>query len=62
MERPPVTLSELEAAMATTSDYEIEVLPDGSIRAVPIGTAVNAKPDSKPLTWLKSLAKNVDCY
>lgn len=62
MDRPPVTISELEAILSSGREHEIEVMPDGQIRAVPMGSANNAKPESKPLSWLASLAKNGEYY
>ena len=39
-----VTIGELEALLASDEKLDIEIQPDGSIRAVPAGTANNAKP------------------
>jgi hypothetical protein len=62
MSAPSVTISELEALMTSHEELDIEVMPDGSIRAVAKGSANNAKPDSKPLSWLASLAKHGEYY
>lgn len=43
-ERPRPTIEELEAILASGEKLDIEIMPDGSIRAVPEGTAQNAKP------------------
>jgi Uma2 family endonuclease len=42
MERP--TIEELERILASGEEPDIEIQSDGSIRAVPKGTANNAKP------------------
>lgn len=43
-ERPRPTIAELEAIMNSSEAMEIEILPDGSIHAVPMGTKQNATP------------------
>lgn len=42
--KPQPTIEELEALLARGDDLDIEIKPDGSIHAVPKGTAQNAKP------------------
>lgn len=53
---PPkrVTIEELETMLASKEPLDIEIQPDGSIRAVPKGTAVNA--DVKPITMKYAVA------
>lgn len=41
-ERP--TIEELEKMLASNDPLDIEIQPDGSVRAVPDGTAQNSKP------------------
>lgn len=41
---PLPTIAEIEAILNDPEEKEIEILPDGSIHAVPKGTANNAKP------------------
>lgn len=43
------TIEELERILASGENPDIEIQPDGSIRAVPQGTANNA--DVKPITF-----------
>lgn len=43
-ERPKPTIEELEKILSSGEKPDIEIQPNGSIRAVPRGTAVNAKP------------------
>lgn len=43
-DQPKPTIAELEAILDSSEELEIEILPDGSIHAVPRGTAQNAKP------------------
>lgn len=43
------TIEDLERILASGENPDIEIQPDGSIRAVPKGTAVNA--DVKPITF-----------
>lgn len=47
------TIEELEAMLNSDEELEIEIQPDGSINAVPKGTARNAKP--RILTFEKAL-------
>lgn len=47
------TIAELEAIMASGEKLDIEIKPDGSIHAVPAGTANNATP--KILTLAEAL-------
>lgn len=48
-ERKPLpTIAELEDILSSPEAREIEILPDGSIRAVPMGTKQDA--EVKPLT------------
>jgi hypothetical protein len=49
------TIEELETMLASKEPLEIEIQPDGSIRAVPKGTAVNA--DVKPITMKYAVAE-----
>jgi len=42
-EQTKPTIAELEAILSDPSEMEIEILPDGSIRAVPKGEANNAE-------------------
>jgi hypothetical protein len=46
---PKPTIEELEKMLASGEPLDIEIQPDGSIKAVPKGTAVNA--DVKPITF-----------
>ena len=39
-----ITIEELETILASDAHPDIEIQPDGSIRAVPEGTAQNAEP------------------
>lgn len=41
---PKPTIAEIEAILSSPEAMEIEILPDGSIRAVPIGTKQDADP------------------
>jgi len=43
-ERPRPTIAELEAILDDPEEMDIEIQPDGSIRAVPKGTKQDAKP------------------
>lgn len=43
------TIEELERILSSGEQLDIEIQPDGSIRAVPKGTANNA--DVKPITF-----------
>lgn len=52
---PKVTIEELERILSSGERPDIEIQPDGSIRAVPAGTAVNA--DIKPITFKYAVAE-----
>lgn len=43
-DRPKPTIAELEAILNDPEEKEIEILPDGSIHAVPKGTKHDAEP------------------
>lgn len=43
-QRPKPTIAELEAILDSPEALELEILPDGSVHAVPMGTAKDAKP------------------
>lgn len=43
-DKPLPTIAELEAILSSTEEREIEIQPDGSILAVPKGTADNQQP------------------
>lgn len=43
-DKPTITIEELEAILASNEPMDIEIKPDGSIHAVPKGTAQNATP------------------
>lgn len=49
------TIEELERMLASNEPLDIEIQPDGSIRAVPEGTAKNA--DVKPITHKYAVAE-----
>lgn len=51
---PKPTIAELEAILASDGPLEIELLPDGSVHAVPYGTRNDAKVE--PLTLESALA------
>lgn len=42
--KPLPSIAELEAILSSPEAREIEILPDGSIHAVPMGTKQDAKP------------------
>jgi hypothetical protein len=44
VEKPKPTIEELERILASGEPLDIEIQPDGSIKAVPKGTANNAHP------------------
>lgn len=52
---PKPTVEELERILASGEPLDIEIQPDGSIRSVPKGTAVNA--DVKPVTHKQAVAE-----
>lgn len=43
-ERPKPTIAELEAILASDEDLELEIQPNGEVRAVPRGTKNDATP------------------
>jgi len=43
--KPRPTIEELERILASGEPLDIQIQPDGSVVAVPKGTAVNAKPE-----------------
>lgn len=49
------TIEELERMLASNEPLDIEIQPDGSIKAVPTGTANNA--DVKPITAKYAMAE-----
>lgn len=49
------TIEELERMLASNEPIDIEIQPDGSVRAVPKGTANNA--DVKPITMKYAVAE-----
>lgn len=53
MDKP--TIEELERMLANNEPLDIEIQPDGSIRAVPEGTAL--KRDFKPMTHKYAVAE-----
>ena len=53
-ERQAPTIEELERILASGEPLDIEIQPDGSIRAVPKGTANNATPEV--ITLKKAMA------
>lgn len=55
IERPRPTIEELERLLQSGKDMDIEIQPDGSIKAVPLGT----KKDSnfKPMTFKYATAE-----
>jgi hypothetical protein len=54
-ERPRPTIEELERMLASKEELDIQLNPDGSISAVPKGTAVNA--EVKPITFKQAVAE-----
>lgn len=54
-EKPTITIEELERILASGDSPDIEIQPDGSILAVPKGTAVNA--GVKPITMKYAVAE-----
>ena len=50
-----ITIEALERILASDESPDIEIQPDGSIRAVPKGTANNA--DVKPITFKYAVAE-----
>jgi CHAT domain-containing protein len=42
MDQPKPTIAEIEAILSSPEAREIEILPDGSIHAVPMGTRKDA--------------------
>lgn len=53
--QPKPSIEELERILASGEIPDIEIQPDGSIRAVPAGTAKDAK--VKPITFKYAVAE-----